>query len=84
MLAAEKIKDDEDLLLFNYILSVMIKENANLSLLKVPDRKSIETDFAPMFAFLWFTDDMANYMIEKGLPFEVISDTLYGFDAVMT
>ncbi len=81
LLAASKIKEDKDILLFNYILCAIIKEKGNFDILEVPDRKSIETDFAPMFAFLWFAENMADYMKKKELPFDVISDTLYCFDA---
>ena len=81
LLAASKIKEDKDLLLFNYILCVIIKEEESIRILGMPDRKCVETDFAPMFAILWFAEDLADYMKKKGLPFEVISDTLYCFDA---
>lgn len=79
--AASIIKEDEDLLLFNYILCNIIKERADVNILPVPDRESIETDFAPIFALLWFVEDIVKTLKDKGLPFKVISDTLHGFEA---
>ena len=68
-------------MLFNYILCSIIKERADVKILQVPDRESIETDFAPMFALLWFVEDIVKTLNDRGLPFQIISDTLHGFEA---
>ena len=79
--ASKLIGDDENLLLLNYILYTIIKEEGNVNILQMPDRESIETDFAPMFGLLWFLEEAIENMEKRGLPYTVISDTLQGFDA---
>ncbi|MBR5543224.1 MAG: DUF5596 domain-containing protein [Oscillospiraceae bacterium] len=79
--AADIIKKDADLLLYNYTLYCIIRDHADVSILPPPDRGVPETDFSPMFALLWFLEDMISDMERRGLPHSVISDTLYGFDA---
>ncbi len=78
--AASIIKKDDDLLLYNYILHCIIKEKAPVSILPAPNKGVIETDFSPLFALLWFLEDMIESMEKRGLPHSVISDTLQGFD----
>ncbi len=79
--AAAIIKKDDDLLLYNYTLYCVIKAKAPVSILPPPDKGVIETDFSPMFALLWFLEDMIQSMETRGLPHQVISDTLQGFEA---
>ncbi len=79
--AAKLVEEDEDLLLFTYILYAMIKENSPLTKMKMPDRGKMDTDFAPMFSLLFFLEDMIMDMEKRGLPHKIISDTLQGFDA---
>jgi len=79
--AADIIKEDDDLLLYNYILACIIKEKADASLLPPPDKGVIETDFSPLFGLLWFAEDMIEEMKKRGLPQSVISDTMQCFDA---
>lgn len=79
--AAELVRKDTDLLLFTYILYCIIEENSPLHKMKMPDRAEMATDFAPLFSLLFCVEDMVNKMEARGLPFEIISDTLQGFDA---
>lgn len=79
--AASIIKEDDDLLLYNYILYCIIKDEASVSIFPPPNKGVIETDFSPMFALLWFLEDMIARMEKIGLSWQVISDTLQGFEA---
>lgn len=81
--AAEAVGHDEDLLLHTYILLGMIKENASLAVLELPDRERPDTDFAPLFALLYFLEEMIEDMERRGVPHQVISDTLNGFETEM-
>ena len=81
--ACDAIKGDEDLIVFIYTLVAVIEDNAPLSIIPMPNRESIETDHAPLFSLLYFLEDMVGDMERRGLPHEVISDTLYGFDSEM-
>ena len=79
--AADMIKPDRDLMIHIYTLIVIIKEKADIKYLPIPDRKRLDTDFLPMFSLLWFLEDMIADMERRNVPFQVISDTLQGFDA---
>ena len=79
--AAELVSKDCDLLLFTYILYCIIEENSPLHKMKMPDRAEMATDFAPLFSLLFCVEDMVSKMEARGLPLEIISDTLQGFDA---
>ncbi len=81
LLAAELVAKDRDLLLFTYVLYCIIEENSPLHKMKMPDRAEMATDFAPLFSLLFCVEDMVRKMEKRGLPFEIISDTLQGFDA---
>ncbi len=79
--AAKLVEEDQDLLLFTYILHAMIKKDSPLTKMKMPDRERMDTDFAPIFSLLYSLEDMIENMEKRGLPFKIISDTLQGFDA---
>ena len=78
--AAERIEKDDDLLLYIAVLYVILREKASVKLLPAPDRGCRETDFAPLFALLYFLEDMIADMEARGVPADIISDTLNGFD----
>jgi len=79
--AADEIKKDNDLIDFIYTLAVILEEKASLSIIEMPDRQRLDTDFTPMFSLLYFLEDMIETMKKRNLPFQVISDTLQAFDA---
>ncbi|MBE7030328.1 MAG: hypothetical protein E7409_02740 [Ruminococcaceae bacterium] len=82
--ACAAISKDDDLILFIYILVVLIQEKASISsLLQMPDRQRLDTDMAPLFAFLYFLEEMISDYQGRGVPHEIISDTLNGFDTEM-
>ena len=81
--AADIISSDEELVLFIYTLVAIIEEKASLDILPMPDRKSVETDYAPLFSLMYFFDDMIANMEKRGLSNDVITDTLYGFECEM-
>jgi len=79
--ASAMIADDDDMLTYVYVLISVIGHKADLKYLPVPDRQRVDTDFLPLFSLLWYIEDMVAAMEKRGLPFEVISDTLHGFEA---
>ncbi len=81
--ACDEVSKDEDLLVYIYTLVCVIKGNAPLSVLEAPDRARMDTDFAPLFALLYFLEDMIDNMKRRGCTHQIISDTLYGFDSEM-
>jgi len=81
--ACDEVRKDEDLLIYIYTLVCIISEKAPLSVLEAPDRCRMDTDFAPLFALLYFLEDMIDNMKRRGCSHQVISDTLYGFDSEM-
>ncbi len=79
--AADMIAQDHDLMIHVYTLAAIIKEDADIKILGLPDRQRLDTDFLPMFSLLYFLEEMIERMEKLGLPYKVISDTLQGFDA---
>ena len=79
--AARLVAQDEDLLLFTYVLYSIISANNELYKMEMPNRNRMDTDFAPLFSLMFCIEDMTREMEARGLPFDVISDTLQGFDA---
>lgn len=79
--AADKIKDDDDILLYNYILAAIIRKRADVSVLPPPDRGVIETDFSPMFGVLWFLEEAVEGLKSRNLEYRIISDTLNGLES---
>ena len=78
--AAEKLEADDDLLLYIAVLYAVIRDRQPLSVLRAPDWGCMETDFAPLYALLYFLEDMIADMQRRGVPADVLSDTLNGFD----
>lgn len=81
--AADMVRADRDLALHTYILSCMIEDRALLSILEIVNRDRMDTDYAPLYALLYFLDDMIQDMEKRGVPLEIISDTLNGFESEM-
>lgn len=81
--AADEIDRDDDLLLYIAVLYHVLKAQASPSLIPPPDRGRADTDFAPLFALFWFAEDMIADMERRGVEPQIISDTLYAFDAEM-
>ena len=79
--AAIEVEKDEELKIFVYMLALYLDARDDLSLLEMPDRERLDTDYAPMFSFLYFLEEMIEDMESRGVPFDVISDTLNGFDS---
>lgn len=79
--AADKIRTNDDLLLYNYMLYCVIREKADVAILPPPDKGVIETDFSPMFGVLWFLEDAIQNLKARGLEYTVISDTLQGLES---
>ncbi len=82
--AADMVSKDRDLMVHTYTLLAILKAKADISILEMPDRQRPDTDHAPLFALLYFLEDMIGNMEKRGVPHEVISDTLSGFDSEMT
>ena len=78
--AADSIREDETLLLHIYVLVALIQDDGDLGILEMPDRDRPDTDMAPLFSYLFFLEDMVRALEERGLPHQVIADTLNGFE----
>lgn len=76
----DEIKKSEDLIIYIYALIAAIKADAQSALLPAPDHGTIATDYAPLFSLLYFLEDMIGDMESRGVPHDIISDTLNGFD----
>lgn len=81
--ASDVMSKNADLVVFNYAYYCLIAAHADINILPVPDFNSIETDFAPLFAFIYCFEDLIAGMQARKLPYQVISDTLQGFEAEM-
>jgi len=78
--AAIEVEKDEDLKVFVYMLAEFLESRDDLLLLEMPDRGRLDTDYAPMFSFLYFLEDMEEDMERRGIPFDVMCSTFQGFD----
>lgn len=79
--AADEVKKDDDLIRYLYILIAIMEDDGPVASFPTPDRARLDTDYAPMFAFMYFLDDMIGDMKNRGVPYQVISDTLNGFES---
>lgn len=83
LLSIDEILKDEDLIVYIYTLIAIIRAKAPVTILESPNRGTIDTDYAPLFSLLFFLEDMIGDMERRGVPHEIISDTLNGFDTEM-
>ncbi len=90
--AADMIAKDEAMLLFVYTLVALFEKNKgpecdiggrHIVYTELPDRERLDTDMAPLFAFFWFLDDMIADFYRRGVPKQVVSDTLWGMETEM-
>jgi len=79
--AADMIAKERDMLLFVYTLIAIIDERAPVNILPVPDRQRVDTDFLPLFSLLWFAEEGAQLLRDRGVPEDIISDTLHEYEA---
>lgn len=87
--AADEVKKDENLMLFVYTLVAIYEDKKtptfwdgtkNVVMMGTPDRQRLDTDFAPIFASFYFLERMIEEYERRGLPFDIISDTLWGME----
>lgn len=81
--AADMIREDKDLTLHTYIYVAIMKADDKVGILETVNRERPDTDFAPLFAHMYFWEEMARKMEDRGVPFQVISDTLNGYESEM-
>ncbi len=90
--AADMIAGDEALLLFVYTLIALFEkgktpecdiDGRRIIYTELPDRERLDTDMAPLFAFLWFIEDMIADFYKRNVPKQVVSDTLWGMETEM-
>ena len=82
--ARESIIANEDIVLFNYIMIEMIKDGIKTApILKTPEGVSPETDFSNVYAVLYFVEEGIEILKKRGLPHEIISDSLSGIESEM-
>ncbi len=80
----EHLREDTDIVLYNYIAALAIEDRVDFNkLLSLPDGKCERTDHSATYAILWHLDSAIERLEERGLPKEVISDTLNGIESEM-
>lgn len=84
LMACDDISKNEDLLIYIYTFISVLLHKADAGILKEPNLNCRATDFASLFSFLYFLDDMISGMKKRGCSHQIISDTLNGFDSEMT
>ena len=86
---AEMLKGDEDLALFVYVLVALYEQNytqyikidgENVKVLEAPERERLDTDMTPIFSSFYFLERMIGEMEGRGVPHNIISDSLNGMD----
>ncbi len=82
--AAKNIAKDPDMLLFTYICYFIIKADSPLAKMTMPNKDNDVTDLFLFFSFFYCFPEIIERMEKRGLPLEIISDTLQGFEAEMT
>ena len=83
LLACDDLMQQEDLIIYIYTLIEIITAKDDVEIIKAPDLNCRATDFAPLFSFLYFLDDMISEMMNRGCTNKIISDTLNVFDSEM-
>lgn len=90
--AADLVREDENLMLFVYTLVAIYdagltptywEVDHNVTMMGIPDRERLDTDMAPIFSAFYFLERAVEEYERRGLPFEVISDTLHGMEKEM-
>ena len=82
--AMEEIERDHDLVLLNGILYLIIKDGKRTGgIMPVPKGGSRKLDFGPAPSVLYFVESGAALLEERGLPWEIISDSLWGLESEM-
>lgn len=88
----DEVKKDEALLIFVYLLAAIYKDGktptyseggVSITITDVPDRGRFDTDIAPLYSTYFFLEEMIKNYEERGLPFEIISDTLQAMELEM-
>lgn len=92
LLGMDEVKKDEDLALFVYVLAAIYEAGTtptfwdvdhNVVMMGIPDRGRLDTDIAPLYSAFFFLEKMIAEYEKRGLPFDVISDTLFGMNKEM-
>jgi hypothetical protein len=88
----DEVRKDEALLLFVYVLAAIYKDGktptysdngVSVTITDVPDRERFDTDIAPLYSSYFFLEEMIEDYERRGLPYEVISDTLAAMELEM-
>lgn len=92
LLGCDEVRRDEDLVLFVYVLAAIYEAGTtptfwdvdhNVVMMGIPDRERLDTDIAPLYSAFFFLEKMIAEYESRGLPHEVISDTLFGMNKEM-
>ena len=88
----DEVAKDEALLLFVYILAAIYKDEklptysengVSITITDIPDRGRFDTDIAPLYSAYFFLEKMIEEYERRGLPYEIISDTLAAMELEM-
>lgn len=92
LLGCDEVKKDENLVLFVYVLAAIYEANTtptywdvdhNVVMMGIPDRGRLDTDIAPLYSAFFFLEKMISEYERRGLPFDIISETLFGMNKEM-
>ena len=92
LLGCDVVREDEDLVMFVYVLAAIYEAGTtptfwdvdhNVVMMGIPDRERFDTDIAPLYSALFFLEKMIEEYERRGLPEDVISETLYGMNKEM-
>lgn len=88
----DEVAKDDALLLFVYVLAAIYMDGktptysaggVSVTITDVPDRERFDTDIAPLYSSYFFLEEMIEDYERRGLPYEVISDTLAAMELEM-
>lgn len=88
----DEVKKDELLVIFVYVLAAIYEAGKtptywdvdhNVVLMGIPDRERFDTDIAPLYSSFFFLEKMIAEYERRGMPFDIISDTLQAMEKEM-
>ena len=83
--ASDLVAKNDDLILYNYVIYLIITDGIKAieKIIPTPAGVSTETDFAPAFGILYCIESAVEILKKRGLPIEIISDSLSGIESEM-
>ncbi len=88
----DEVARDENLVIFVYVLAAIYEAGTtptfrdvdhNVVMMGIPDRERFDTDIAPLYSAYFFLEKMIEEYERRGMPHDIISDTLQGMEKEM-